>query len=167
MKSCLTFQINKQVPEPLLSSLMKVEGERSFCTVNPAGGIDAYIILDSIQKSETEEIAGNVTVVYQDFDIPFLVLAYKNMSFDMPIFKQEHKLMGNALSIYLLELNGYILKDQRVLGLDENMINSIRSGIESMKQKPNESLLPFVQKIYQKYTPEDMKKGGIRQVFRR
>jgi len=162
----LHFQVNKRVPEEFALELNKASGERSFCDTQ-LGSLNVYIILDGISKSELKEIAEDVHVIYQDFGIPFLVFKYKNMSFDLPLFSKDGKKIGNALTIYFIELNGYMLKHMRLLGLDEKMTQTINAGIASILEMKKEDIFQFARKIYAQKSPEEMTRGGVRQIFKR
>ena len=160
------LQVGKQVPPQMLSELSKVNGERAFVTYTDTS-MTAFIVLQDIQKSELKEFKGTLTVIYQDFEVPMLVLKYKNASFDMPL-TYHGDFLPNALNIYIIELNGMILKHIRRVGLDENISSAMAQGIEKTKGLTAEQVLTKVSiKIYPFYTAEQMCKGGIRQVFKR
>ncbi len=161
------MEVGKPLPEPLYGSLAAVKGERSFCVVNAGGGIDVYVVLNGISAKELEEYKGNVSVIFQDYELPFLVLKYKNDSFDMPMFRQEHELVGNALTIHIVELKGFVLKGYRLLGLDEKMTAALKAGFDSVIAKASSDLLAYMPKIYAKYSAKDMCNGGVRQRFLR
>lgn len=129
------IEVGKPLPEPWYSSLAAVKGERSFCVTNTSGGIDVFVVLDGISAKELDEFKGSLSVIYQDLELPFLVLKYAKMSFDMPLLKQEKALSGNALNIYVVELKGFILRSYRVLGLNENITAHIKQGFESVLKK--------------------------------
>ena len=161
------FQVGKPLPEPIYSSLAKVKGERAFCSVNAGGGVDVYVVLDGISGKELEEYKGDVSLIYQDYELPFLVLKYKNDSFDMPLLRQDNEFFGNALTIHIVELKGFVLKSLRLLGLDEKMATVMKAGFESVLKKADADLLAYMPKIYAKYTAKDMCSGGVRQRFLR
>jgi len=162
----LHFQIGKKVPSEFAKELDKASGERAFCDTQ-LGALNVYILLDGITKSELKEAAEGLHVIYQDFGIPFLVLKYKSMSFDLPLFSKNEQPVGNALNIYFIELNSYALKHMRLLGIDEKMTSIINAGIESTLGMEKADILQFARKIYATKTPGDMTKGGARQIFKR
>ena len=160
------IQIGKQVPPQMLKELSKVNGERAFVTYTESS-MTAFVVLDGIQKSELKEFKGTVTVIYQDFEVPMLVLKYKKASFDMPL-TYHGDFLPNALNIYLIELNGFIMKQIRVVGLDEEISSAMAKGIEKTKGLSSKEVLTKVSiKIYPFHTAEQMCKGGVRQVFMR
>ncbi len=162
------YEINKIVPSGLLEELKKAgDTERNFLTFNE-NGITAYIILNKIDKSELKQYNSNLTVIYKDLEVPFLVLKYKEDSFEFPFFPNESLKIGNALDILFIDLNGYVLKSYRRLGLDMNMLKNITNGIDFVNALSKEQIISIIKnQIYIKYTPEQMHKGGVRQVFRR
>jgi len=161
------YKINKQVPPGLLEELKKTNEERTFLTYD-GKGITAYIILKDITRNELKQYTSNLTVVYKDLEIPFLVLKYKENSFDIPIFPNESLEIANKLDILIVDLNGYILKSYRRLGLNMNITNAIAAGINFVNTLTKKQIISIIQnQIYIKYTPEQMHKGGIRQVFRK
>jgi len=165
----LHFQVNKQVPEEFLVELNKSSGERSFCTIiNNA--LSAFVILQGITKDELKSVAEEVHVIYQEFDIPFLILKYKGMSFDMPLFVHKDdsdEEIGNALTVYFIELSGYVVKHMRLLGLNDDVMRCIRRGIESIKRDglSRSDIFLKAQKVYSQKTPEEMLRGGVRHIF--
>ena len=161
-------KLNKQVPSHLLGELSKAQGERAFLSYG-ASGLEAYIVLSEITKSELKEFKGSLTVIYQDYEVPFVILKYKNMSFDMPIFPKEGvPEVGNHLKIFAIELNGYIAKGIRGVGIDMDLMSKITDGINFVSLLSLEQIGSMVQtQVYPKYSQEDMVKGGTRQVFRR
>jgi len=160
------IQVGKQVPINMLKELNKGSGERAFI-VYTKSSMTAFIVLDNITKNEIKNHKGNLTVIYQDYQIPFLVLNYKNSSYDMPL-SYSGDFLPNKLDIFLIDLNGYVTKHMRSLGLDENITNSIAKGIERVKDMSLEMIFTKAQvSIYPQYSTEEMSKGGVRQVFLR
>jgi tRNA G10 N-methylase Trm11 len=162
----ISYQINKVVPQPLLSQLQKVEGDRAFCSLGK-DGINIFIVIEDISKKEFKEFKRDLTVIYQDYQIPFLILKYKTMSFNMPLTLNE-PLEGNATNIFIIEHNGYILKQIRRLGLNYELYTAIKEGSDFVKDVDKTTLITTVNNhIYPKYSGSDMCKGGIRQKFKR
>ena len=158
--------VGQQVPPHMLSELQKVNGERAFVTYTDTA-MTAFIVLKDIEKFELKEFKGSVTVVYQDYEVPFLVLKYKKASFDMPL-TYHGDFLPNQLNIYVVELNGFVMKHMRVLGLDANISEAMARGIEKTKDLTLPQVMTKVQvKIYPFKSADDMYRGGIRQVFRR
>ena len=164
------FAVGKPVPEGTRSNLQKMQGERCFLTYSDAGLL-VTIVLRSISKKEIEEFKDSLSVIYQEFEVPFLVLKYKKMSFDMPILPMEDMRFtkgANSLIIHVIDHNGFILKGIRLLGLDKNLAAHIENGINSVAHYSPERLADYITKnIYPKYSPRDMYSGGIRQRFER
>jgi hypothetical protein len=147
---------------------MEGTGERAFLSRENTG-LTAYIVLNSITKHELNEFKSSVTVIYQNYEIPFLILKYKTMSYDMPLISSPGaNSYTNSLTIYIIDLNGYILKDIRLLGLEDKLAKSIQSGYDSISSKSVEEIIYKVQtSIYPKYSYKDMLKGGTRHHFPR
>lgn len=159
-------QVGKQVPPQMLKELSKANGERAFVTYTD-NAMSAFVVLNGVQKHELKEFKGNLTVIYQDYEVPFMILKYKNASFDMPL-AYHGDFLPNKLNIYIIELNGYIVKHMRVLGLNETISSAMVKGIEKIKDLTLPMMMTKVQvKVYPLHTAEEMCKGGIRQVFLR
>lgn len=161
------YQVGKQVPPTFLKSIENSKVERNFLSFNEHG-LTACIILNNITKEELKEYQGNLTVIYKDLEVPFLVLKFKNSSFEFPIFVNESLTVSNKLTIMFIELNGFILKHNRMLGLEMQLVNALVEGVNFTNTLTKEQAQSIISnQIYPKYTAEDMCKGGIRQVFRR
>ena len=166
MKTFEAFEVGKVVPVTLRNELEKIEGERAFCSLGD-GGINIFIVINKITKKELKEFAGSVSVIYQEYEVPFLILKYQNMSFDMPL-RVSGSLGGNAANIYIIDLKGYILKYMRLLGLNETLFSAIKQGVEFSGAMDQPTMWSIIQNtIYPKYSAADMCKGGIRQRFER
>lgn len=161
------YQVGKQVPPNFLKSIESSNEERNFLSFNEHG-LTACIILNNITKDELKEFQGNLTVIYKDLEVPFLVLKYKNSSFEFPIFSNESLSVSNKLTIMVIELNGFILKHNRMLGLEMELVNALVEGVNFTRALTKEQVQSIISnQIYPNNTAEDMCKGGIRQVFRR
>jgi hypothetical protein len=67
-----------------------------------------------------------------------------------------------------IELNGFILKHNRMLGLEMELVNALVDGVNFTNTLTKEQAQYIISnQIYPNNTAEDMCKGGIRQVFRR
>jgi len=94
--------VNKQVPVSTLKMLSSEKGDRAFDTYR-YGSLEIFIVLNNISKEEVKEFNGNFSIIYQDYQIPFIVLKYKKMSFDIPLINLiDFDTSNNMLSIYLL-----------------------------------------------------------------
>jgi len=60
-----------------------------------------------------------------------------------------------------------MLKHMRLLGLDEKMTQTINAGIASILEMKKEDIFQFARKIYAQKSPEEMTRGGVRQIFKR
>lgn len=159
-------QVGEPAPAKLAAELDKAPGERAFCAMNPGGWMDAYIVLDSITSGEAKEFAGSLSVIVQDYEVPMLVVKYKKMSFDMPLFGTPP--CGNVLNITVIDLRNYIVRHIRHMGLSDEVMAAIRSGMAAVEGMDEISLWAIVQNvIYPKHTPDDMLRGGTRQRFER
>lgn len=160
----MIIEKNKQAPRELLDLFLAgPQIERAFCSTDN-GGFDVFIILKNITKRELKEIEGDLSVIFQDYELPMLILKYKNMSFDLAL---QGKLPdGNAMRIITVEMKEHIIKHSRLLGLSEELTTNIRKGMkftEGMSAK--DILYNLRNKIFPKYSPKDMCKGGVRQRF--
>lgn len=162
------FTKNKQVPLTLLTILEEESGDRAFVNRSESG-LKVFIVMNKISKKELEEFKGSVSVIYQNYEIPFMILKYKHMSFDMPLIPNTKvDNFTNFLTIYIIDSNGYILKEMRGLGLDQHLATQILSGIDSIQTLNKAMITECVErKIYPRYTMKDMLKGGVRQRFER
>ncbi|WP_418181371.1 hypothetical protein ACNSOL_11770 (plasmid) [Aliarcobacter lanthieri] len=161
------YQVGKQVPPNFLKNIESSNEERNFLSFNEHG-LTACIILNNITKEELKEYQGNLTVIYKDLALPFLVLKFKDSSFEFPIFPNKALSVSNKLTIMFIELNGFILKHNRMLGLEMELVNALVEGVNFTNTLTKEQAQSIVSnQIYPNYTAEDMCKGGIRQVFRR
>lgn len=157
---------NKQVPQSMLSMLMEETGDRTFISRDDTG-LTAYVVMNSITKHELKEFHQDVTVIYQNYEIPFVIFKYKNMSYDMPLIPTKNiNTFTNSLTIYIIDSNGYILRQIRRLGLELKLAESIMAGYDFISRKSTEEVVhKITNSIYPKYSSEDMLKGGIRQHF--
>jgi hypothetical protein len=161
------YQVGKQVPPNFLKSIENSKTERNFLSFNEHG-LTACVILNNITKNELKEFQGNLTVIFKDLEIPFLVLKFKDSSFEFPIFSNESLSVSNKLTIMFIELNGFILKHNRMLGLEMELVNALVDGVNFTNTLTKEQAQYIISnQIYPNNTAEDMCKGGIRQVFRR
>ena len=161
------YQVGKQVPPNFLKSIESSNEERNFLSFNEHG-LTACIILNNITKDELKEYQGNLTVIYKDLEMPFLVIKFKDSSFEFPIFSNDSLTVSNKLTIMFIELNGFILKHNRMLGLEMELVNALVEGVNFTNTLTKEQAQSIISnQIYPNYTAEDMYKGGIRQVFRK
>jgi len=162
------YSINKQVPEKLLTELQKESGDRAFFNRSNLG-LEVFIVMENISKHELKEFKNSLSLIYQDYDIPFLILKYKKMSFDIPLISNQNVHNNtNSLNIYIIDSQGYILKHMRNLGLENSLANAILSGLDSISMLRQEAIMEYImRKIYPFYSIQDMLKGGLRQRFER
>ena len=162
----ISFTVGKQVPEFLLRALKRQRGDRAFCSVGDSG-TDIFLVGLNFSDKEIAEVSGELEVIFQDYEVPFLVLKYKNISFDIPLRGIEGEpLGGNALRIYLIEENGYILKNMRLLGLNDEITDLVRKGASFTDKMDEASMNQIVlSRIYPKHSPREMTEGGVRQLF--
>ena len=148
--------------------LEKETGDRTFMNRSEIG-IEVFIVLNSITKKEQKELKSSLSVIYQNYEIPFLILKYKHMSFDLPLMPNTRvNTYTNRLLIYIIDSKGYVLKEQRILGLNESLADNIIAGINSISARTKEEIANIaLNKIYPQYTMQQMLKGGIRQRFER
>lgn len=158
--------VNKQVPVSTLKMLSLEKGDRAFDTYR-YGSLEIFIVLNNISKEEVKEFNGNFSIIYQDYQIPFIVLKYKKMSFDIPLINLiDFDTSNNMLSIYLVDENNHILKSIRTLGLNSELMKNISNGYKNVAFKSkSQRFETVVNDIYPKLSPKDMCKGGIRQRF--
>ncbi len=132
-------------------------------------GLEVFIVMNKILKKELEEFKGSLSVIYQNYKIPFMIIKYKHMSFDMPLIPNINvNNFTNSLTIHIIDSNGYILKEMRSLGLEHNLATEILSGIDSISILDKVAIIEYIQrKIYPIYSMQDMLKGGLRQRFER
>jgi hypothetical protein len=159
---------NTQVPQPLLTLLKQASGDRAFFNRSETG-LEAFIVLNGITKKELEEFNGSLSVIYQDYGIPFIILKYECMSFDMPLLPNlAVDNFASSLTVYVIDSKDYILKQIRYLGLEERLATEIHSGLDTVSMLRKEAIPEFVmRKIYPVVSRKDMLKGGIRQRFER
>lgn len=156
----LKFEVGKKIPIEV--GLEKASGERAFANID--GSINVFLVLNNITKSEMEEFNGDLSVILQEYEVPILVLKYKSMSFDMPLL--HGNISENILNIYIVSFPGYILKHQRMLGLNDDFFEAVKTNIQSIDGMDEMSVYSIVNRhIYPKYSPKDMCKGGVRQRF--
>lgn len=75
---------------------------------------------------------------------------------------------GNVLNITVIDLRNYIVRHIRHMGLSDEVMAAIRSGMAAVEGMDEISLWAIVQNvIYPKHTPDDMLRGGTRQRFER
>ncbi|MCD4668067.1 MAG: hypothetical protein K8R44_05705 [Sulfurimonas sp.] len=162
------YSINKQVPESLLIELKKESGDRTFFNRSDLG-LEVFIVMKNISKHELKEFKNSLSVIYQDYDIPFLILKYEKMSFDIPLFPNLNvDNFTNSLNIYIIDSQGYTLKHMRNLGLEHSLAKAVLVGIGSISTLSKEEISADIfNKIYPFYTINDMLKGGMRQRFER
>lgn len=168
------FQVGKQVPKSVLSGLSMVKGDRVFATnANSGKALEIFIVMRNLLKKESKELKGPVTVIFQDFEVPFLVLKYNKMSFEAPLIDiteiDEEK---NALTVYVIDEKNYILKSFRMLGLNHAIMHSLATGVKKFNQSyPTRyerigTVNTVLPEIYSKYSIKDMCSGGVSQSFR-
>ena len=162
------YSINKQVPKSLLTELQKESGDRVFFNRSDLG-LEIFIVMENISKHELKEFRDSFSLIYQNYDIPFLILKYKKMSFDMPLMPNVNVSSStNSLNVYIIDTHGYVLKHMRNLGLEHTLAKEILIGLDSIATLSKEEIVTHVlNKIYPLYSMKDMLKGGVRQRFER
>lgn len=159
------YTVNRQVPKGLVDYLEKGSGERTFLRITESS-INAFIVLNNITKNEIKEFKGDLSVIFQDYEIPFLTIKYKTISFNMPIINKDKSYWTNILTVFVIDSKGYVLRQQRVLGLEKSLVDKIINGAESAARLSENEITRIVStRIYPKYSNQDMCKGGIRQRF--
>lgn len=149
------YMVNSPLPMEEQRTLSKVHGDRAFLDFNN-GIMCAYIVMSNIRENEIETASSTVEVksIFVD-EVSFMRLDYKSFDFDMPISHQEHgDKIGNALNIFLVEENGYILKDMRIIGLSDDVMLHIRRCKETPFANDPIAFQAKVEKIFGKYTTE-------------
>ena len=159
MSDLIGYAVGKQAPQEIVNQLSQLQGDRVFLGFSESGSPTAFIVIRNIKKWEVNDKKGDLTLIYQPFKIPFLVLSYKKSSFEMPITK---KIEGNALAIILIDENGYIVKNLRMLGVEPKIIEAINKKV---KELGSVQLMHGVTEVYNQYSAEEMLKGGMRQHF--
>lgn len=163
------FELNKEVPPTLKESLIRAGmGDRAFLDYRD-GNINAYIFMSNITKGELKEFNGSLTVVFKDLTVPFLVLKYKEASFDMPFLPaQSNGNITNELNIIVIEARDFKIKSMRKLGLNMEIVEAIAEAINFINTLSKQDVFNIIKtQIYPTISPDEMHKGGIRQVFRR
>ena len=69
--------------------------------------------------------------------------------------------IGNALSILLVEENGYIVKNIRTIGLSDEIMKILRGGMVTL---PEISMYEILD-IYQNYSQDELFEGGASHFF--
>jgi hypothetical protein len=160
------FIKNKQVPIEFLDFLLE-GGTSDRCFIDYAAGFNVYIVLKDISKHELKEFEEDLSVIFQNFDLPFLVLKYKQMSFEMPLIPIEKIEYSNVLVITIIDSNGFIVKHLRFLTLDFNLAFHIVEGFNSLSGKSKGDIVLKASKIYKTHSSKYFLSGGIRQRFER
>lgn len=157
---------NQKVPASVLKMLSLENGDRAFDTYR-YGSLEIFIVLNNISKKEVKEFNGDLSIIYQDYKIPFIILKYKKMSFDIPLVNLiDLNIDNNMLSIYVIDENNHTLKNIKVLGLNSQLMKNISSGYQKIAlMSKNKRFEIVVNDIYPKLSPSNMCKGGIRQRF--
>jgi hypothetical protein len=158
--------VNKQVPASVLKMLSLGKGNRAFDTYR-YGTLEIFIVLNNISQQKVREFNGDISVIYQDYKVPFIILKYKKMSFDIPLVNLiDIDIDKNMLSIFVVDENSYILKNIKLLGLNSELMENISNGYKNIASNSiNQMMYTLHNEIYPKLSPNDMCKGGIRQRF--
>lgn len=161
-----SMMINQEVPASVLKMLSLEKGDRAFDTYR-YGSLEVFIVLNNISKKEVKEFNGDLSIIYQNYKIPFIVLKYKKMSFDIPLINLiDLDTNNNMMSIYVVDENNHTLKNIKVLGLNPELMKNISNGYKNIAlMSKNQRFEIAVSDIYPKLSPKDMCKGGIRQRF--
>jgi hypothetical protein len=143
-------------------------GERAFMNAPEAGHVNIYLVLDNLTEEELRSLKGNLSLIVHDYEIPVLVTSFEGMSFDMPILGNKNRIKGNAITLYVIDLKGYVLKQMRVLGASEELAEAIHEGVLYASKLDKITLMQTLQAVvYPNHTPGEMLKGGVRQRFGR
>lgn len=105
---------------------------------------------------EINEFNGSLAVVFKDLTVPFLVLKYKETSFDMPFFPAKKSgNITNELNIVVIEANKFKIKAMRTLGLNMDMAEAIAGGINFINTLSKQDVINTVRtQIYPTISPD-------------
>lgn len=162
------YIVNSSLPIEEQKVLSKVKGDRAFLDFNN-GIMCAYIVMNNIQEKEIE-LASSTMGVKSVFvnGVSFMRLDYGEFDFDIPILYQEKDaIKGNALNIFLVEENGYILRGIRTLGLSDDIMQHIGRCKETPFKSDPIEFQKRVAEIFSNYTTEALFFNGASQVFTR
>ena len=89
--------------------------------------IFGFITLTNISKKEEKAFEGTLEIAYLCKDeIPFLIFKFNGLVFDSAIFKLESTLSSeNALNLILIENQGNIVLNSRILGLNPLIVEKL------------------------------------------
>ena len=106
------FMVGEIMPQEDLFRMQKMKDD--FTSIEFSGGIlVAQIVMEGITKKQLKAFHGDLTIIYQDYEIPFLVFKYKKMSFEVPIIAHvdfNQKISASHLCIQVVERKNHVLK---------------------------------------------------------
>lgn len=156
------FETNKPISKEL-KAVLSIENENiSFVNFEKDGRLVAYLTESNIN---IEKMKKGVSIIVQDYDVPFLVIKYDDDTvYSMPILLPDEGLstVKNSLTILAIEKNDYILKNIRTVGLSEEIMKGIVSGLMGISHlKGKEDISIAVNNVRSRYTNTDMCTGGV------
>jgi len=125
----LVFTEGRVLPSEALSLMEEIKGDRAFFSTVDGTSPTIFIVLNNIRDEEIKSFQSDLTLRAATFqNIAFLHTNFSLMSFDMPIVTSfikddvDASKIGSALTLVLVEENGYIIKGMRALEMSSDIM---------------------------------------------
>jgi hypothetical protein len=125
----LVFNEGSILPLEALSLMEEVKGDRAFFSTIDGISPTIFIVLNDIRAEEIKSFQSDLTLRASTFkDIAFLHTNFSLMNFDMPIVTSfikddvDASKIGSALTLVLVEENGYIIRGMRALEMSSDIM---------------------------------------------
>jgi len=157
------FTVEKIIPQEDLSRMQKINDDSVYIEGSEKLTL-IQIIIQGITKKDMKAFKGDLTIIHQDYDVPFIVLKYKGMRFEVPIaFGTHEKVNTSHLCIQVVERKNHVLKLISNIELNEQIATKIASSkyITDGPLPNMYSLMVGIDKVYTENF-KNMSQGGTR-----
>jgi len=144
----LAFSVGHKIPNEIEVILKKDSSPLNVLFIS--GNIDMFIAFDDFYDEDIISFNGVFNVLYQEFNLPFLILNFDKFTLDIP-FTSIPETFGNLVNLYFLNKDGYILKGFRVFSLDIKIYKALLIKSKEVSTYSSEKNTEIIQEVYKKY----------------
>jgi len=160
----IDLEIGKRLDRQILDEFKYIE-DGSIIDAIFSDGLALFLILKNVNEKELELFNGGLSVIFQDFEVPFLILDYKQiMTFSTPL-RYKGELKRDFLTVFVVEQNGYIVKSIKQMKMKPKLMNLIRETVEKSTKLNIVTHCAKVHEIYERLNNKAITKNGVKQNF--